>query len=41
VTVAIEGEAGGFFKVAEGMVANQLEKSVQSDLENLKAIMEG
>lgn len=41
VTVAIEGEPGGFFKIAEGMVANQLEKSVQGDLENLKAIMEG
>lgn len=37
----ISAEAGGFFKVAEGMVGNQLESSMQKDFENLKAILEG
>lgn len=37
----VEAEVGGFFKVAEGMVAKQLESSLQRDLESLKAIMEG
>ena len=37
----VEAEVGGFFKVAEGLVAKQLESTLQRDLENLKAIMEG
>ena len=37
----VDAEVGGFFKVAEGMVAKQLESSLQRDLDNLKAIMEG
>jgi hypothetical protein len=41
VTQNIEVEVGGFFKVAEGMVGNQLESSLQKDFENLKAILEG
>jgi hypothetical protein len=40
-TVAIEGEAGGFFKVAEGMVQKQLASSLERDNNNLKAVLEG
>jgi carbon monoxide dehydrogenase subunit G len=40
-TWSMEGEVGGFFKVAEGMVAKQLEKSVGENLNRLKSILEG
>lgn len=40
-TWTMEGEVGGFFKVAEGIVARQLEKSVGENLNQLKSIMEG
>ena len=36
----IEAEAGGFFKVAEGVVAKQAAGGAERDLNNLKAIME-
>jgi len=36
----MQGEAGGFFKVAEGLVKNELEKSFDSDLQKLKEILE-
>jgi hypothetical protein len=41
VSQSVNAEVGGFFKVAEGMVANQLESSMQKDFDNLKAILEG
>jgi carbon monoxide dehydrogenase subunit G len=41
LTTTIEAEVGGFFKVAEGIVGNQLESSFQRDFDNLKALMEG
>jgi carbon monoxide dehydrogenase subunit G len=41
LTTRIEGEAGGFFKVAEGMVAKQLESTIGNDLASLKALLEG
>ena len=41
VTMEIEGEPGGFFKVAEGMVKKQLTSSLQDDLNTLKSVMEG
>jgi uncharacterized membrane protein len=40
MTTRVEGEAGGFFKLAEGMVAKQLEKSIKEDGERLKSILE-
>jgi carbon monoxide dehydrogenase subunit G len=40
-TWSIEGEMGGFFKVAEGIVAKQLEKTVGENLDRLKSILEG
>lgn len=41
VTTRVEGEPTGFFKVAEGMVKSQLEKSLAEDLERLKKLLEG
>jgi carbon monoxide dehydrogenase subunit G len=41
VTQTIEAEVGGFFKVAEGIVGNQLESSFQRDFDNMKAMLEG
>jgi uncharacterized membrane protein len=41
VTMRIEGEPTGFFKMAEGMVASQLEKSMAEDGQKLKQILEG
>ena len=35
------GEPTGFFKMAEGMVKGQLEKSIQEDMNRLKGILEG
>ena len=40
MTTVIEGEAGGFFKLAEGMVAKQLNKSLKEDSERLKSVLE-
>jgi uncharacterized membrane protein len=41
MTTRIEGEPKGFFKIAEGMVAGQLEKSLAEDSQKLKALLEG
>lgn len=41
MTTRVEGEPTGFFKIAEGMVAGQLEKSLGEDGERLKKILEG
>jgi uncharacterized membrane protein len=35
-----QAELGGFFKLAEGMVGKQLDKQMESDLANLKQMME-
>ena len=40
VTLSIEGEPGGFFKLAEGLVAKQLQKQVDTDLNALKLLLE-
>ena len=40
VTTRVEGEPTGFFKVAEGMVRSQLEKSLEEDFQRLKALLE-
>ena len=40
MTTRIEGEPKGFFKVAEGMLKGQLEKSLEEDGQRLKAILE-
>ncbi len=39
-TTRVEGEPKGFFKLAEGMVAGQLEKSLAEDGANLKELLE-
>jgi len=41
MTTVVEGEPKGFFKVAEGMMKGQLEKSLQEDGERLKKLLEG
>lgn len=40
VTNRVEGEPTGFFKVAEGMVTSQLEKTLEEDFQRLKALLE-
>ena len=41
MTTVVSGEPGGFFKLAEGMVAKQLEQSLGEDSARLKTLMEG
>ena len=41
MTTRVEGEPKGFFKVAEGMLKGQLEKSLEEDSMRLKGILEG
>ncbi len=41
VTTRIEGEPKGFFKVAEGALKGQLEKTLEEDSKRLKGILEG
>ena len=41
MTTVVSGEPGGFFKLAEGMVAKQLEQSLGEDGKRLKALLEG
>ncbi len=41
MTIRIEGEPTGFFKMAEGMVSSQLEKSLAEDSQRVKALLEG
>jgi uncharacterized protein YndB with AHSA1/START domain len=40
VTTRVDGEPKGFFKLAEGMVGSQLEKSLAEDELNLKELLE-
>ena len=40
MTTHVEGEPKGFFKVAEGMLQGQMEKSLQEDGLRLKSILE-
>ncbi len=40
MTTTVEAEPGGFFKLAGGAVAKQLEKSMKEDSETLKKIIE-
>ena len=39
ITTLVEGEPTGFFKLAEGMVAGTLGKSLEEDQNHLKAIL--
>ena len=39
-TTRVEGEPKGFFKIAEGLVAGQLEKSIAEDELKLKELLE-
>ena len=41
MTTHVDGEPSGFFKLAEGMVAGQLEKGLEEDGQRLKKILEG
>lgn len=41
VTMVIEGEPGGFFKLAGGMVQKQLQTQTAADFEKAKKILEG
>ena len=40
VTIDIEAEPGGFFKLAEGLVGKQLEKQLDTDFNALKLFLE-
>jgi uncharacterized membrane protein len=40
MTTTVEAEPGSFFKLAGGLVAKQLKKSLQEDAKRLKAILE-
>lgn len=40
LTLTIEGEVGGFFKLAEGLVKTSIEKDVEKALQKLKALLE-
>ena len=40
MTTRVEGEPKGFFKMAEGMLKGQLEKSLEEDGNRLKGILE-
>jgi uncharacterized protein YndB with AHSA1/START domain len=41
ITTVVEGEPKGFFKLAEGLVASTLDKSLEEDNNHLKALLEG
>ncbi|MGA9398349.1 MAG: hypothetical protein WBV22_08840 [Anaerolineaceae bacterium] len=40
LTIVIEGEPKGFFKLAEGIVASSIEKDIGDSLNRLKTILE-
>ena len=40
VTLALKGELGGFFKLAEPLLVSTLKRQVEADLANLKELME-
>jgi uncharacterized membrane protein len=39
-SIVIKGEPGGFFKIAEGLLAKELDKSMGRDLAKLKELLE-
>jgi uncharacterized membrane protein len=39
-TLAVQGEAGGFFKLAEPFLARMIKRQIDSNLSNLKDLME-
>ena len=41
VTAVIEGDASGFFKLAEPLLKMMVQRSVDADYQNLKRILEG
>jgi uncharacterized protein YndB with AHSA1/START domain len=41
LTVSLQGEPGGFFKLAEGMVEKQLRSQFEGDAGRLKKVLEG
>lgn len=41
LTMNLNGEPGGFFKLAEGLLKGELEKSLDRDFAKLKGILEG
>jgi len=41
VSITVQGEPGGFFKLAEGMVKKQLQSQLVSDFEHAKKMLEG
>jgi carbon monoxide dehydrogenase subunit G len=41
IIFTLEGEVGGFFKVAEGMVAKQAQSTLDNSLSALKSVLEG
>ena len=41
VNLVAQGEPGGFFKLAEGMVQKQLQNQLEGDAERLKKALEG
>ena len=41
LTVLAQGEPGGFFKLAAGMVQKQLQNQIEGDAERLKKALEG
>lgn len=41
VSAIVEGDAGGFFKLAEPLLARMVQRSIDSDYQNLKRILEG
>ena len=40
-SIGAQGEAGGFFKLAEGMVQKQMQSQLGADLQQVKKILEG
>ncbi len=40
VNLRLEGEPGGFFKLAQPLVANMAKRNIEGDLANLKDLME-
>jgi carbon monoxide dehydrogenase subunit G len=41
ISLVAQGEPGGFFKLAEGMVQKQLQSQLEGDADRLKKLLEG
>jgi carbon monoxide dehydrogenase subunit G len=41
LTLSFKGEPGGFFKLAEGLLKGELEKTLDRDFAKLKQVLEG